>query len=79
MKSRLARLFGGRSAVIGIPYAWLLMFYLFFHLWLNLLAELTRFGDRLFYKDWWNSRNISGYWKNWNLPVHHWMLRHLCK
>jgi len=66
---------------ISIPntYSWLLMFYLFFHLWLNLLAELTRFGDRLFYKDWWNSRNISGYWKNWNLPVHHWMLRHLCK
>ena len=29
MKSRLARLFGGRSAVIGIPYAWLLMFFLF--------------------------------------------------
>lgn len=64
---------------ISIPntYSWLLMFYLFFHLWLNLLAELTRFGDRLFYKDWWNSRNISGYWKNWNLPVHNFLLRHL--
>ncbi|OYY66646.1 MAG: putrescine ABC transporter permease PotH [Burkholderiales bacterium 28-67-8] len=29
MKSWLARLFGGRSAVIGIPYAWLLVFFLF--------------------------------------------------
>ena len=29
MKQRLARLFGGRSAVIGIPYAWLLVFFLF--------------------------------------------------
>ena len=29
MKQRLARLFGGRSAVIGIPYAWLLLFFLF--------------------------------------------------
>ena len=30
-------------------------------------------------QDWWNSRTISVYWKNWNLPVHQWMLRHLCK
>jgi putrescine transport system permease protein len=29
MKQRLARWFGGRSAVIGIPYAWLLVFFLF--------------------------------------------------
>ena len=56
---------------------WLLGFYLFFHLWLNMLAEITRFGDRLFYRDWWNARTIEAYWRNWNLPVHHWMLRHL--
>ena len=31
-------------------YVWLLGFYLFFHLWMNFLAELTRFGDRQFYK-----------------------------
>lgn len=43
---------------------------------MNLLAELTRFGDRLFYKDWWNARTIDIYWRNWNLPVHHWMVRH---
>ena len=37
---------------LSIPntYIWLLMFYVFFHVWLNLLAELTRFGDRVFYK-----------------------------
>ncbi len=29
MKAWIARLFGGRSAVIGIPYAWLLVFFLF--------------------------------------------------
>ena len=29
MKQRLARWLGGRSAVIGIPYAWLLVFFLF--------------------------------------------------
>ena len=64
---------------IAIPntYVWLLGFYWFFHLWLNLLAELTRFGDRLFYKDWWNACTIDSYWRNWNLPVHNWMIRHL--
>ena len=70
-----------RIIKLAIPntYVWLLIFYLYFHLWLNLLAELTRFGDRLFYKDWWNARTIETYWRNWNLPVHHWCLRHLCK
>ena len=64
---------------LSIPttYVWLLGFYFFFHLWLNLLAELTRFGDRQFYKDWWNSRTIGVYWRTWNMPVHSWMVRHL--
>jgi intracellular septation protein A len=26
---------------------------------LNILAELLRFGDREFYKDWWNARTIE--------------------
>ena len=37
---------------------WLLGFYAFFHLWLNILAEVLRFGDRLFYKDWWNCTTV---------------------
>ena len=63
---------------LSVPntYVWLLGFYFFFHLWLNLFAELTRFGDRLFYKDWWNARTVDKYWQRWNLPVHHWMIRH---
>ena len=31
-------------------YGWIIMFYCLFHLWLNILAELTGFGDREFYK-----------------------------
>jgi diacylglycerol O-acyltransferase-1 len=58
-------------------YIWLLGFYFYFHLYLNLFAELTRFGDRVFYKDWWNARTIDRYWRSWNLPVHHWMVRHV--
>jgi len=68
-----------RLLKLSIPntYVWLLGFYFYFHLFLNFLAEITRFGDRLFYKDWWNARTIETYWRTWNIPVHHWMIRHL--
>jgi len=62
---------------IASSYIWLLVFYGFFHVLLNLLAQLLRFGDRVFYKDWWNSSNLSSYWRLWNLPVHYWLVRHL--
>ena len=58
-------------------YIWLLVFYGFFHVLLNLLAQMLRFGDRVFYRDWWNSSNLSSYWRLWNLPVHYWLVRHL--
>jgi len=32
---------------------WLIFFYWMFHSCLNVLAEVLRFGDRTFYKDWW--------------------------
>lgn len=54
---------------IASTYTWLLVFYLYFHLYLNLLAELLRFGDRVFYKDWWNSCEASSFWRLWNMPV----------
>mmetsp|Transcript_11100 Transcript_11100/g.18144 ORF Transcript_11100/g.18144 Transcript_11100/m.18144 type:complete len:735 (-) Transcript_11100:220-2424(-) len=72
-----AVLFRFLALTIPSTYVWLLGFYWFFHLWLNLLAELTRFSDREFYLDWWNARTIDEYWRTWNLPVHHWMIRHL--
>lgn len=58
-------------------YLWLLVFYTYFHLYLNLFAELLRFGDRVFYRDWWNSGEVSAYWRLWNTPVHYWLVRHL--
>jgi diacylglycerol O-acyltransferase-1 len=68
-----------RILKLAIPntFIWLLMFYQLFHSWLNLTAELLRFGDRLFYKSWWNSQTLDVYWRNWNLPVHNWVIRHL--
>ncbi len=43
-----------RLLKLAIPstYAWLTMFYVLFHLWLNILAECLMFGDREFYKAW---------------------------
>lgn len=58
-------------------YLWLFMFYALFHLWLNILAELTCFGDRMFYKEWWNATKLEDYWRLWNLPVHHWLVKHV--
>nr|QEQ43002.1 acyl CoA:diacylglycerol acyltransferase [Coix lacryma-jobi] len=58
-------------------YLWLCMFYCLFHLWLNILAEILRFGDREFYKDWWNAKTIDEYWRKWNMPVHKWVVRHI--
>uniref|UniRef100_J3M4Q0 O-acyltransferase n=1 Tax=Oryza brachyantha TaxID=4533 RepID=J3M4Q0_ORYBR len=57
---------------LSVPnvYLWLCMFYAFFHLWLNILAEILRFGDREFYKDWWNAKTIDE-------PVHKWVVRHI--
>lgn len=41
-----------RILKLSLPtlYGWIIMFYCLFHLWLNILAELTFFGDREFYK-----------------------------
>ncbi|XP_074305267.1 diacylglycerol O-acyltransferase 1A-like [Silene latifolia] len=68
-----------RVLKLSVPnlYVWLCMFYCFFHLWLNILAELLMFGDREFYKDWWNARTFEEYWRMWNMPVHKWMVRHI--
>lgn len=32
---------------IPVVYSWLCMFYILFHVWLNILAEVIRFGDRV--------------------------------
>ncbi|KAI3701393.1 hypothetical protein L6452_26429 [Arctium lappa] len=68
-----------RVLKLSVPnlYVWLCMFYCFFHLWLNILAEVLRFGDREFYKDWWNAQTVEEYWRLWNMPVHRWIVRHI--
>jgi sterol O-acyltransferase len=41
----------------------LIGFFAFLHCWLNAFAEMLCFGDRMFYKDWWNSTNFSMYYR----------------
>ncbi|XP_049724394.1 sterol O-acyltransferase 1 [Elephas maximus indicus] len=50
-----------------------LTFFAVLHCWLNAFAEMLRFGDRMFYKDWWNSTSYSNYYRTWNVVVHDWL------
>ena len=56
---------------------WLAGFFALFQSFMNALAEITQFGDRQFYEDWWNSTNMREYWSTWNKPVYHFMRRHI--
>lgn len=56
---------------------WLAGFFALFQSFLNALAEITRFGDRNFYGEWWNSTSLKMYWAEWNKPVYHFMRRHV--
>jgi sterol O-acyltransferase len=49
----------------------------FLHSQLNVLAELTLFADRGFYADWWNSTSWDQFARDWNRPVHNFLLRHV--
>ncbi|KAI4893276.1 hypothetical protein NFI96_019677 [Prochilodus magdalenae] len=66
---------------LAVPnhFLWLIFFYWFFHSSMNFVAELLRFGDREFYRDWWNSETVTYFWQNWNIPVHKWCIRHFYK
>ncbi|EDW68201.1 sterol O-acyltransferase 1 [Drosophila virilis] len=52
-------------------------FYMILHSWLNFTSELLRFGDRMFYKDWWTSHTYDGYYRNWNVVVHDWLYEYV--
>jgi sterol O-acyltransferase len=52
----------------------------FFSVWESMFscfAELSRFADREFYKDWWNSTTFDEFNRKWNKVVHEFLFRHL--
>lgn len=57
---------GGICLFLGI-------FYGLLHSWLSMFAEALQFADRHFYSNWWSSRNMAEYYRNWNLVVHEWL------
>ncbi|XP_033857516.3 sterol O-acyltransferase 2 isoform X1 [Acipenser ruthenus] len=57
----------------------LLCFFAFLHCWLNAFAEMLRFADRMFYKDWWNSTSFANYYRTWNVVVHDWLYSYAYK
>lgn len=54
-------------------------FYLILHSWMNFAAEVLRFADRMFYKDWWTARNYEAYYRSWNIVVHDWLYEYIYK
>ncbi|KAI0386583.1 MBOAT family protein [Hypomontagnella monticulosa] len=56
---------------------YMLAWYLIWETVLNILAELTFFADRSFYDAWWNSVSWDQYARDWNRPVHNFLLRHV--
>ncbi|KAK0753198.1 MBOAT family protein [Schizothecium vesticola] len=56
---------------------WLAGFFALFQSFLNALAEVTRFADRSFYDEWWNSESLGTYWRTWNKPVYQFFRRHV--
>ncbi|GAB7358184.1 hypothetical protein MBLNU230_g0338t1 [Neophaeotheca triangularis] len=55
----------------------LLVFLVIFEYVLGAFAEITRFADRQFYADWWNSLDWLEFSREWNIPVHHFFRRHV--
>ncbi|KAL2821103.1 MBOAT, membrane-bound O-acyltransferase family-domain-containing protein [Aspergillus granulosus] len=55
----------------------LLVFLVIFEYVLGAFAELTCFADRHFYSDWWNSCDWLEFSREWNIPVHHFLRRHV--
>lgn len=57
--------------------AFLLVFLVIFEYVLGAFADITRFADRHFYSDWWNSGDWLDFSRKWNRPVHLFLQRHV--
>ncbi|KAL9619003.1 MAG: hypothetical protein Q9160_006324 [Pyrenula sp. 1 TL-2023] len=55
----------------------LLVFLVIFEYLLGAFAEISCFADRHFYSDWWNSSDWLEFSREWNIPVHHFLRRHV--
>ena len=61
---------------IPVTCLYLATFYIVFEPILNGFAEVTRYGDREYYEDWWNSTTWDEFARKWNKQVHLWAMCH---
>ncbi|XP_058809626.1 sterol O-acyltransferase 1 [Phymastichus coffea] len=67
------------SSMLPAIVMFLFGFYCILHACQNAMAELLRFADRQFYKDWWNCTSFSAFYRTWNIPVHDWLHEYIYK
>lgn len=65
------------SLLFPFMVTFLLVFLSIFEYVLGFFAEITRFADRRFYSDWWNSQDWMEFSREWNIPVHNFFRRHV--
>jgi len=65
------------TLAIAFNIVWMISFYLVFVSFLQLMAELSRNQERVFFLAWWNASTMEEYWRRWNLPVHKWCVKHI--
>lgn len=63
--------------LLPISLTTILLFFLVFEYILHWFAEITRFADRHFYSDWWNSVDYAEFARKWNNPVHKFLQHHV--
>ncbi|KAE8748717.1 hypothetical protein FOCC_FOCC004520 [Frankliniella occidentalis] len=73
----------GASAVLStvLPSGMVMLcyFYLLLHAWHNAWAEMLRFGDRMFYLDWWNQGSFAAWYRTWNVLINDWLYAYVYK
>jgi sterol O-acyltransferase len=60
----------------GIPIMLFGLGYGLLHCWLNVWAEILRFGDRHFYQEWWASTSPADFLRKWNNVVGDWIFEY---
>lgn len=65
------------SLLFPFMVCFLLVFLVIFEYLLGAFAEITRFADRQFFLDWWNSCDWLEFSREWNIPVHNFFRRHV--
>ncbi|KAI9822731.1 MAG: hypothetical protein M1826_000435 [Phylliscum demangeonii] len=77
--SECGLIFAETISLLLFPFTFimLLVFLVLFEYVLGAFAEITRFADRHFYSDWWNSTDWLEFSREWNIPVHNFFRRHV--